>query len=104
MGHHRVLRRAGIFFIGGCFFKYPDGKEQESPSPPSIRRYGWWPGNGKIKEVHRKDRDSVWSSDVIAVLENPAVTEDVMLLKERLYFRPGRQQHSQPALSGRGCL
>lgn len=41
-------------------------------------------GSGKIKEVYHKDRDSVWTGNIIAVLENPAVTEDVLRLKRQL--------------------
>lgn len=92
-----------LFFIGGCFFKYPDvikaGITITTEHPPiwMVAR-----GSGKIKEVYRKDRDSVWSSDVIAVLENPAVTEDVMLLKERLAtFDPtDNSTHNQPFPEG----
>lgn len=74
-----------VFFIGGCFFKYPDVISAEititTEHPPvwMVAR-----GSGKIKEVYRKDRDSVWTESIIAVLENPAVTEDVLLLKQEL--------------------
>ncbi len=74
-----------LCFIGGCFFAYPDVIKAEiiitTEHPPiwMVAR-----GSGKIKEVYRKDRDSVSGNTVIAVLENPAVTEDVMSLKARL--------------------
>lgn len=89
-----VLVRWGItvFFcvlatvlVGGCFFKYPDTVNAEvtvtTEHPPvwMVAR-----GSGKIKEVYHADRDSVQRGDLIAVLENPAETADVLALKERL--------------------
>ena len=74
-----------LFFIGGCFFKYPDVISAsitittEHPPIWMVAR-----GSGKIKEVYHKDRDSVWTGNIIAVLENPVVTEDVLRLKEQL--------------------
>lgn len=74
-----------LFFIGGCFFKYPDVISAEitvtTEHPPVwiVAR-----GSGKIKEVYLKDRDSVWTGSIIAVLENPAMTQDVLLLKQEL--------------------
>lgn len=74
-----------LFFIGGCFFKYPDVISAsitittEHPPVWIMAR-----GSGKIKEVYHKDRDSVRTEEIIAVLENPAVTEDVLLLKKEL--------------------
>lgn len=74
-----------LFFIGGCFFKYPDVISAEitvtTEHPPVwiVAR-----GSGKIKEVYLKDRDSVWTESIIAVLENPAMTQDVLLLKQEL--------------------
>lgn len=74
-----------LFFIGGCFFKYPD--VISAPVTITTEHPPVWivaRGNGKIKEVYHKDRDSVWTEDIIAVLENPAATEDVLLLKKEL--------------------
>lgn len=74
-----------LFFIGGCFFKYPDVISAsvtittEHPPVWIVAR-----GSGKIKEVYCNDRDSVWEENIIAVLENPATTEDVLLLKREL--------------------
>lgn len=74
-----------LFFIGGCFFKYPDvitaGITITTEHPPVwiVAR-----GSGKIKEVYCKDRDSVQAETIIAVLENPATTDDVLLLKKEL--------------------
>lgn len=72
-------------FIGGCFFQYPDVVDAtvtvttEHPPVWMVAR-----GSGKIKEVYRTDRDSVYAGDLIAVLENPARTADVWELKEQL--------------------
>lgn len=74
-----------LFFIGGCFFSYPD--VINAPVTITTEHPPIWMvarGNGKIKEVYRKDRDSVRTGDIIAVLENPARTEDVFLLKNAL--------------------
>lgn len=74
-----------LFFTGGYFFKYPDvisasvTVTTEHPPIWMVAR-----GSGKIKEVYHKDRDSVWTGNIIAALENPAVTEDVLRLKKRL--------------------
>lgn len=74
-----------LFFIGGCFFKYPDvitaniTITTEHPPVWIVAR-----GSGKIKEVYRQDRDSIQAETIIAVLENPAKTDDVLLLKREL--------------------
>lgn len=74
-----------LFFIGGCFFKYPDVVSAEititTEHPPVwiVAR-----GSGKIKEVYGKDRERIEAGKIIAVLENPAATEDVLLLEEAL--------------------
>lgn len=94
-----------LFFIGGCFFKYPDVISAsitittEHPPIWMVAR-----GSGKIKEVYHKDRDSVWTGNIIAVLENPAVTEDVLRLKEQLAsFNPADQQRLHRAVPWRSC-
>ena len=74
-----------LFFIGGCFFKYPDTVDAtvtvttEHPPVWIVAR-----GSGKLKELYRHDRDSVYAGDIIAVLDNPAITSDVLALKEEL--------------------
>lgn len=71
-----------MFFIGGCFFKYPDVISSSititTEHPPAwiVAR-----GNGKIREVYHQDRDSVKEGSIIAVLDNPAKTADAMWLK-----------------------
>lgn len=74
-----------VCFIGGCFFNYPD--VISAPVTITTEHPPIWMvarGSGKIKEVYHKDRDSVWAGNVIAILENPARTEDVFLLKNAL--------------------
>ena len=62
-----------LFFIGGCFFKYPDVVSAQitvtTEHPPVwiVAR-----GSGKIKEVYGKDRERIEAGKIIAVLENPA--------------------------------
>ena len=74
-----------LIFVGGCFFKYPDTVDAtvtvttEHPPVWMVAK-----GSGKLKELYRHDRDSVRVGDIIAVLENPAVTSDVLALKEIL--------------------
>lgn len=74
-----------LFFIGGCFSKYPDVVSAQitvtTEHPPVwiVAR-----GSGKIKEVYGKDRERIEAGKIIAVLENPAETEDVLLLEEAL--------------------
>lgn len=74
-----------LLFIGGCFFKYPDIVSAtitittEHPPVWIVAK-----GSGKIQEVYRKDRETVQAGEMIAVLENPAETVDVLALKEKL--------------------
>lgn len=74
-----------MFFIGGCFFKYPDVVSADitvtTEHPPVwiVAR-----GSGKIKEVYGKDRERIEAGKIIAVLENPAETKDVLLLEKVL--------------------
>lgn len=74
-----------VFFVGGCFLKYPDivsaGITITTEHPPIwiVAR-----GSGKIKEVCGKDCEYIEAGKIIAVLENPAVTKDVLLLEEEL--------------------
>lgn len=74
-----------LFFVGGYFFNYPD--VISAPVTITTEHPPVWivaRNNGKIKEVFHRDRDSVWTGSIIAVLENPAVTEDVLHLKREL--------------------
>ncbi|WP_297641453.1 HlyD family efflux transporter periplasmic adaptor subunit [uncultured Bacteroides sp.] len=74
-----------LFFVGGSFFKYPD--VISAPVTVTTEHPPVWivaRNSGKIKEVFHHDRDSVWTGSVIAVLDNPAVTADVLRLKRKL--------------------
>lgn len=79
------FRVLALLFIGGSFFKYPDivsaGITITTEHPPVwiVAR-----GSGKIQEVYRKDRETIKAGDIIAVLENPAITAHVLELKERI--------------------
>jgi HlyD family secretion protein len=74
-----------LFFIGGCFFKYPDIINADitiTTEHPPI-----WiiaKESGKIKEIYHKDREQIREGNIIAVLENPAITADVLQLKNML--------------------
>lgn len=74
-----------LLFIGGCFFRYPDTVQAEititTEHPPV-----WMVSRttGKLKEILLPDRHLVKAGDIIAVMENPAVTKDVLHLKEIL--------------------
>lgn len=74
-----------LFFIGGCFFKYPDVVSAEiTVTTEHLPVWIVARGNGKIKEVYGKDREQVKVGKIIAVLENPAETKDVLLLEKIL--------------------
>lgn len=75
-----------LFFIGGCFFYYPDVITAEivitTERPPVwiIAR-----GTGRLKDIYKHDLQKVVSGEVIAVLENSAITSDVIYLKSRIH-------------------
>jgi HlyD family secretion protein len=68
--------------VGSFFFKYPDivGGEivitTENPPVWIVAKT-----SGKMKELNCKDKSSVQPGQVLAVIENPAVTEDVSHIK-----------------------
>lgn len=74
-----------LLFVGGCFFNYPDVVTAEititTEQPPvwMVAR-----GTGKLKDIYKEDLREVAAGEVIAVLENPAETADVLDLKSRL--------------------
>jgi HlyD family secretion protein len=89
-----ILVRSGIsvicfviilLFIGSFFFKYPDivtGEIVITTENPPI----WIVAKtaGKIKDLSCHNKSSVQQGQVLAVIENPAVTEDINKLKELL--------------------
>jgi HlyD family secretion protein len=71
--------------IGSCFFKYPDVIVSEMtltgryPVAPIVAR-----ASGKISKLYITDGQTVEPHTPLAVIENPASTEDVFSLKELL--------------------
>jgi HlyD family secretion protein len=89
-----ILVRSGItvicavlllLFVGSIFFKYPDVVQGEivitTENPPV-----WMVAKttGKIKELNCADKTPVQQGQVLAVIENPAVTSDIAQLKQQL--------------------
>ncbi|NDV57502.1 HlyD family secretion protein [Bacteroides sp. 519] len=74
-----------LLFIGGCLFRYPDVVQAEivitTEHPPV-----WMVARttGKLKEIFLQDRHSIKTGEVIAAMENPALTTDMFILKEKL--------------------
>ena len=71
--------------IGSCFFKYPDVIVSEMtltgryPVAPIIAR-----ASGKISRLYIEDGQTIATYSPLAVIENPASTDDVFYLKELL--------------------
>jgi HlyD family secretion protein len=69
---------------GSCFFRYPDVITAEmtltgrSPAAQIVSR-----ASGKIGKLYVEDGQDVAAGDLLAVIENPASTEDVFLLKAK---------------------
>jgi HlyD family secretion protein len=69
--------------IGSCFFRYPDVITAEmtltgqTPAARVVSR-----ASGKISQLYVTDGQAVTEGDWLAVIENPALTEDVFRLKE----------------------
>jgi HlyD family secretion protein len=87
-----ILVRAGIsvicvvvflLLVGSFFFKYPDIVQGEivitTENPPV-----WMTANttGKITELNCTDKSRVQQGQILAVIENPARTSDVLQVKE----------------------
>lgn len=71
--------------IGSCFFKYPDVIQASTtltshePVAQIISR-----SSGKISRLCVSDGEKVQKGSCLAVIENPAVTEQVLVLKEQV--------------------
>lgn len=71
-----------IILIGSCFFRYPDVITTEMtltgryPSAVIVSR-----SSGKVSRLYVSDGEGVGAGKPLAVIENPAVTEDVLYLK-----------------------
>lgn len=74
-----------VLFIGSFIFRYPDtigGEIVITAENPPVRIVA--KSSGRIKELYCKDKASVNEKELIAVIENPANTKDVLTLKKRL--------------------
>ncbi len=90
---HWILRR-GIFIlfciifillIGSWFFKYPDTVSSSmvlTSSTPPIGIVA--KTNGQLMELNVKDKQTVKKDDYLAIIENPASTQDMLYLKKNL--------------------
>ena len=85
VGNHGVFQCAGSVFyrwlllqVSGCGECANHGYHGASACMDSGA------GKRKNKEVYGKDRERIEAGKIIAVLENPAETEDVLLLEEAL--------------------
>lgn len=74
-----------VLFVGSFFFDYPDTIECKitiTTSNPPV-----WvvaKATGKIKEIYKADKQMVKRKDVLAVIENPADTKEVIRLKNEI--------------------
>ncbi|GAB6122101.1 HlyD family secretion protein [Dysgonomonas termitidis] len=72
-----------VILIGSSIFKYPDiiattmTLTGTTPASALITRT-----SGKIQELNIQDRQEVKTGDYLAVIENPANTEDIQVLKQ----------------------
>jgi len=76
-----------IFFVltGSFFFKYPDivtGEIVITTQNPPVWLVA--KASGKIKELNYTDKSNVLENKIIAVIENPATTDDVLKIKSLL--------------------
>jgi len=79
-----------ILLIGSAIFKYPDVLSSQvvltgSTPPAAIVAHA----SGKIKQLYVNDNQEVKTGDYLAVIDNPAQTEDVLILKEYLRRNDG---------------
>jgi HlyD family secretion protein len=74
-----------IIIVGSWFFKYPDVINSrlivttENPPADLVAR-----ATGKLHMIYVKDDQQVQKEDLLAVIENPAINEDVFDLKSKL--------------------
>ena len=74
-----------VLFAGSFFFRYPDvvtGNVIITTENPPVWLVA--KSTGKIKELFCTDKQEVHQGDILAVIENPASTADVQLLKRLL--------------------
>ncbi|WP_165043891.1 HlyD family secretion protein [Dysgonomonas sp. ZJ709] len=74
-----------ILLIGSALFKYPDTIETTmtltGTTPPAALIAK---SSGRLKELNVVDKQNVKTGDYLAVIENPAKTEDILKLKQYL--------------------
>ena len=74
-----------VLLVGSWFFKYPDTiaatmtLTSETPPAGIVAKT-----NGRIKELYVADKQHVKENEYLAVLENPASTDDMLWLKNNL--------------------
>ncbi len=89
-----------VVLIGSCFFRYPDVVTAEMtltgrlPAAQVVAR-----STGKISRLMVADGVEVAPGGVLAVIENPATTADVIFLKERLILFMGEPDSLSACLS-----
>lgn len=72
-----------VILIGSAIFKYPDiitssmTLTGSTPASPLVART-----SGKIQELYIQDKQEVKAGDYLAVIENPANTKDIQILKQ----------------------
>lgn len=80
-----------VLLIGSAFFKYPDTISTTmtltgtSPATASIAKT-----SGTLQELAVVDKQAVKSGDYLAVIQNPAKTEDVQILKRYIIQLNGK--------------
>ena len=76
-----------LLLFGSWVYRYPDKKKARivvtSVNPPADLKAR---SSGKITKLFVHDNEQVNSGDVLAMIENPAAYDDVVLLKESLVF------------------
>ncbi len=76
-----------LLLFGSWVYKYPDIKRARivvtSVNPPADLKART---SGKIVSLYVVDNEQVSNGDVLAMIENPAAYEDVVMLKESLIF------------------
>jgi len=94
-----------ILFIGSSIFKYPDIISSvitlTGSTPPAaiVAR-----STGKITELYISDNQQVKAGENLAVIDNPAYTQDVLFLKNYLYTLNPDQQEAEVSLPPKNLM
>lgn len=74
-----------ILIIGSTFFNYPDTINTEftlsTKVPPA---YIITKTEGRIEQLYVTNRQSIHEKDIIGVIQNTAITEDILYLREKM--------------------